>query len=496
MANYEQALEIFKQEWNLPTFDLQQVASSVHALRFADSFLTGASVDNSNAGQFVKWFSRTLSIYFATNTAPNQDGKYMSSFDAQEFYDSFKELVQAKYDADAEEKGVEPLQVSEVITGDMKKTIQNTIANARRSYKKTLPALWQEGLKDGSINMQDLQTITSNAFDNVEKKYYVDANEMAGNLTNILAAREAMKQLRASRSGVWGWLWKVIFNRTQNRQEKEYLQQLESQIKTLTEKGYRLNEMATNLTEKTVFGKDVNAKAETVERQVEQPQASNVKTQANEKAIQPVASQISEKVTSEFMNELAAKLHEELPWNNTSKVVRIWQYQAALTKSFETINQLNENFDAAVATGGDPMKEMAKVVHGVFKATDKFFTEAEKAISGQVIETSLDKMEGLKIAAQFIIDNLTAAAIYPNELSDAVSLYMEKNLAIYEEIATNGKEYADEIGNYQKMLEEDAVSGEYGEPVFGEDNPFVENNVSKSAPVKQQPQHNAPILDK
>lgn len=494
MANYEQALEIFKQEWNLPTFDLQQVASSVHALRFADSFLTGASVDNSNAGQFVKWFSRTLSIYFATNTAPNQDGKYMSSFDAQDFYDSFKLLVQAKYDADAEEKGVVPLQVSEVITDNQKKAIQTAIANGKRSYKKTLPTLWQEGLKDGSINMQNLQTITSNSFDNVDKKYYVNANEMAGDLTNILAAREAMKQLRASRSGIWGWLWKVIFNRAQNRQEKEYLQQLESQIKTLTEKGYKMDKMATNLIEKTVFGKDVNAKAETVETQDKQVEQTKAKVEV--KVIQPVASQISEKATNEFMNELAAKLHEELPWNNTSKVVRIWQYQAALTKSFETINQLNENFDAAVATGGDPMKEMAKVVHGVFKATDKFFTEAEKAISGQVIETSLDKMEGLKIAAQFIIDNLTAAAIYPNELSDAVSLYMEKNLAIYEEIATDGKEYADEIGNYQKMLEEDAVSGEYGEPVFGEDNPFVENNVSKSAPVKQQPQHNAPTLDK
>ncbi len=496
MANYEQELARFNRQWDLPTYDLQQVASSVHALRFADSFLTGASVDNSNAGQFVKWFSRTLSIYFATNTAPNQDGKYMSSFDAQDFYDSFKELVQAKYDADAEEKGEEPLQVSEVITDNQKKAIQTAIANGKRSYKKTLPALWQEGLKDGSMDMQSLQTITSNSFDNVDRKWYVNENEMAGHLTNILAAREAMRQLRASRSGVWGWLWKVIFNRTQNRQEKEYLQQLETQIATLTEKGYSLDRMAENLTQKTVFGKDVNAKAETREMQVEQPQASNVKTQANEKAIQPVASQISEKANSEFMNDLAAKLHEELPGNNMAKIVRIWQYQAALTKSFEIINQLNENFDAAVANGGDPMKEMAKVVHGVFKATDKFFTEAEKAISGQVIETSLDKMEGLKIAAQVIIDNLTAAAIYPNELSDAVNLYMEKNLAIYEEIATAGKEYADEIGNYQKMLEEDEVSGEYGEPVFGENNPFVENNVSKSAPVEQQPQHNVLTRDK
>ena len=489
MANYEHVLENFKQQWNLPAYDLHQVASSVQALRFADSFLTGASVDNSNAGQFVKWFSRTLSIYFATNTAPNQDGKYMSSFDAQDFYDSFKELVQAKYDADAEEKGEEPLQVSEVITDNQKKAIQTAIANGKRSYKKTLPALWQEGLKDGSMDMQSLQTITSNSFDNVEKKWYVNENEMAGNLTNILAAREAMKQLRASRSGVWGWLWKVIFNRTQNRQEKEYLQQLETQIATLTEKGYSLDRMAENLTQKTVFGKDVNAKAETREMQVEQPQASNVKTQANEKAIQPVASQISEKASSEFMNELAAKLHEELPGNNMAKIVRIWQYQSALTKSFEIINQLNENFDAAVANGGDPMKEMAKVVHGVFK-------ETVKAFSGYMIETGVDKMEGLKIAAELITNQLTAAAIYPNELGNAVNGYIERNLAIYEDIVTSDKEYGEAIEDYKQMLEGDAVAGDDHEPVFNDDNPFVESNVNKSAPVKQQPQINAFSLDK
>ena len=167
-----------------------------------------------------------------------------------------------------------------------------------------------------------------------------------------------------------------------------------------------------------------------------------------------------------------------------------------MTQGFETINQLNENFDAAVANGGDPKKEMAKVVHGVFKTTEKLFRETEKAFSGQAIENSLDKMEGLKIAAQVIIDNFTAAAIYPNELSDAVNEYMEQNLAIYEEIVTSDKEYGEAIEDYKQMLERDAVAGDDYEPVFNDDNPFVESNVNKSAPVNQQPQINAFSLDK
>ena len=492
MANYAQELKNFQQQWNLPGYHLDKLAQSVQALRFADSFLMGGSSDNTPAGQYVKWFSRTLSLYFSRNTLPNENGKYMSSFDAQEFYDSFKSLVQAKYDADAQEKNEVPLQVGKVVTDDLKPTIQNTIANCKRNYKKTLPALWQENLKKGIIDMQNLKNITSQAYEAIDKKYYVNENEFAGELTNIVAAREAMQQLRASRSGVWGWLWKVIFNRAQNRQEKEYLQQLDNQIAALTEKGYKLAEITRNLTEKTVLGKDVNAKTETTktrDKKIAKTKADPVENLVKPKAIQPVATQISEMATDDFINNLAAKLHEELPGNNMAQIVRVWDYQTGLTKVYKAINELNENFDQAVANGADPKKEMAKVVHGVFKETEKVFSK-------YMIETGLDKMDGLKIAAEIIINQLTAAAIYPNELSDAVNTYMEQNLAIYEEIVMNSKEYSEEIGNYKKMLEEDVVSGEYGEPVFGKDNPFVESNVNKSAPVHQQPQISVPKLDK
>ena len=491
MANYERELASFRQQWNLPGYNLDRLAESVQALRFADSFLMGSSSDNSPTTQYKKWFSRTLSYYFETNTTPNEDGKYMSSFDAQEFYDSFKNLVQAKYDADAEEREEVPLQVEDVTNGQ-KQSLENIIANCKRNYKKTLPALWYENLKNGTMDMQNLQNITSSSFDVVDKKWYVDANEMAGELTNILAAREAMQQLRASRSGVWGWLWKVIFNRTQNRQEKEYLQQLNNQISALTSKGYLLDGITRTLTEKTVFGKDVNAKTETMRTQDKKAQKTKedpVKNLVKPKAIQPVAGQIIEMANSEFINDLAAKFNEELPGNNMPHAVRIWQYQAELGKILETINELNENFDKAVENGADPKKEMAKVVHGVFK-------ETVKAFSGYMIETGVDKMEGLKIAAELITNQLTAAAIYPNELGNAVKDYIERNLAIYEEIVTNDKEYGEAIEDYKQMLEGDAVAGDDHEPVFNDDNPFVESNVNKSAPVKQQPQINAFSLDK
>ena len=45
----------------------------------------------------------------------------MSSFDMQAFYNSFKKLFQAKYDADAQEKNEEPLQIENVINGKITK---------------------------------------------------------------------------------------------------------------------------------------------------------------------------------------------------------------------------------------------------------------------------------------------------------------------------------------------------------------------------------------
>ena len=61
---------------------------------------------------------------------------------------------------------------------------------------------------------------------------------------------------------------------------------------------------------------------------------------------------------------------------------------------------------------------------------------------------------------------------------------------------TSDKEYGEAIEDYKQMLEGDAVAGDDHEPVFNDDNPFVESNVNKSAPVKQQPQINAFNLDK
>jgi hypothetical protein len=111
--------------------------------------------------------------------------------------------------------------------------------------------------------------------------------------------------------------------------------------------------------------------------------------------------------------------------------------------------------------------------------------------------SALDKAEGIKIAAQVLAGELTAAAIYPNEFADVVNTYIEQNVATYKEIVGAGKEYDKEIKNYTEQLEQGVISaGDEREPVFDDAHPFVENSVNKSEQVSQPPQINAPSMDK
>ena len=370
MANYEQELENFKQQWNLSAYNLNEVARNVQALRFADSFLTGASPDNSPAGQYVKWFSRTLSIYFSTNTTPNEYGRYVSSFDAQAFYDSFKALVQAKYDTDAQENGEVQLQVGEVVTDDLKPAIQNAIANCKRNYKKPLPTLWQENLKQGYLALDTLKTITDNSYDALGNALDYAEDELDARLTNLVAAREAMQQLRESRSGVWGWLWKVIFNREQNRQEKEYLQDLNDKINELSGR-YNIEAKVADLTGKTILGVEVKAATKARETQTTEPVVGIVVGKVNAMLAEP-----------DFKKDFTNEVIEALPKNNTIEAnMQKAIFTGMLESSFiDKIQQFNQKFDE------QEVKTEEHIIAGAKEVFKKAYTAAKALGYNQAIE--------------------------------------------------------------------------------------------------------------
>lgn len=488
MAIYEQELEIFRRKYNMPEYDLQQTGETADMLRGANAFLTGDAVTSGPERQFIRWATRTLSIYFKTNTQANAEAEYMSSFDVKEFLTDFERLVDAKYRS---EYGNDAADNRKKYAGASLEDLEKAFYEPVKNANKPLPTLWMERLKKGAMDIDQLRATTKNAFDTMDKNWAKNENMMAGSLKNVVAGYEAMKQLRDSRKGFFGWLWK-LFNPRINAKEEDYFNELTEQVnKVKDEFNFNVDRISEELTKKTVLGVDVNAKktaiktqAKKVEKIEELSTASNVKP----KTLDTVADKISQMANENYFVKVAEELYEELPGNGLAKTVRIWDYKQTSMGMQDKINDLNEQFDKAVENGGDPKKEMAKVVHGIFKSTVEVFSK-------QIKEEGVDKLESLKIAAQIITNKLTAAAIYPNELGDVVNEYIEQNSAVYEEIITGEKNYVEEIGNYQKLLENGGVMDDSREPAFDDEHPFPENNVNKSAPVNSVPQIDVPNLD-
>jgi hypothetical protein len=131
---------------------------------------------------------------------------------------------------------------------------------------------------------------------------------------------------------------------------------------------------------------------------------------------------------------------------------------------------------------------MGKVVQGVFKETVEMFAST-------MIESDLAKAEGLKAAALLITNKLTAAAIYPKDLGEAVKTHMDETVKNYEKIVSGGKNYLEEIGKNGQSLEQNVISENDNEKVFNDNALFVDNNVDKSPQISNEPKQNVPTLN-
>lgn len=488
MATYQQELRNFKEQWKLPDYDLNEYAKNDKGLRYAEAFLTGESVDLSVGGDVVRWFSKTIEAYFKANTSLNADGKYISSFKPQAFFDSFKKLVQAKFDDDAKGKGnATPLQVKDVLQ-NQKENLEGVMAKNMSQYQKTLPALWAEKMKKGSMTQNDLLLVADNVMYNVDSVLPNNKIGLEDKITNVVAAHEAMKQFRARHSGFLGWLWKVVF-RERNEIEKANLELLESQVNRLRTEGYPVDKIAADLTGKTVLGVEVVAKK--TEQEPQPKEVKNVQTEVKP-LMEPIADKTSALVTNDSIKgKVIDTLKEKMPMDSSGDFMFGFTVQSTGNKFItEKIQPTNEDFDKGVANGNDPKKEMGHVVR-------KIFVDAMKTMGRMTSYTdSKVKIEAMKIFTKEVVMNFTAAAVNP-ELGGAVDSYVELNANRYEKIVSEGKDFFDEMEAFEQKLERGLISEEEPvEQVFGgENNPFAEKDGPKSPQVSQALKQNVPTIN-
>jgi hypothetical protein len=316
----------------------------------------------------------------------------------------------------------------------------------------------------------------------------------------LVAAREAMKQLRASRSGVWGWLWKVIFNREQNRQEKEYLKDLNDKINELSS-SYNIEEKVAELTDKTVLGKTLTdekaKKQEEPAKSQEQPapvqeepakiQEQPVKKSSKSVKIKSCAKKIENNYYDNNLDEKIAKeLLTKIPVRGAEGYRQRVLETMVIKPAFETIKNLNVEFDQDIKNGNQ-REAVAKLVRGVFKAA---YQQTPLTISG----SGINKVDGCAILAQTFINNLTAVSIYP-DLKGLANEYIKNNTALCKEIIEEDYFYTEKVDEYAVDY---VPSGEKSqEQVFDdENNPFLEDVGNKSPQISGQIKHDVPHLDK
>ena len=473
---YTTELERFRQKYNMPEYSLDAVMAINQKFQYVNNFLNNDTLGNNSASQFINLMSRTLGMCFEANTNVKANGKYI--FNPQEFLRDFEKLASAKYHSELND-GEEPQRKK--YDGARQRDIKQILINNFKDLNKTLPTLWAEKLKKGSMTQKDLLLAASNVMDIMDNVIQSNDVPFEDRIINVVAAYETMKQIRESRTGFWGWLWKFIF-RERNEIEQTNLETFESQVNRLREKGYPVDKISADLTGKTVLGLEVEK---------EQPKApAESKVNPVKQAFRPMKVEPSaEKMRNaypETSKKVIKEIIDKLPVTNKfGGLFREQTLEAMFAQVGNRFNELNEQFDKDMPTGNQK-DAIAKLVRGSFMVAQSV---SVMATSG----CNVDKIDACAMIAKMFIDNFTAVSIYP-ELDGIVNEYMKDNIALYKEIDTKGLSYGKEIDNYAV----DYVPSEeyFKEPAFGENNPFVESNANQSAPVQQQPQISVPKLDK
>ena len=258
MANpqiYQDELAAFTKKYNLKEYDLTKMQNFDERLSGLDDFLSTSIVGGSPAQQFTSWAARTLRSVVEANVEMNEKGDYLTGFSLKKFTRDFEKLVDAQYRSTLdkpEDYNRKPLNGAE------QEDLITRYAMETRKMHKPLPTLWAERMKSGKMEMTFLQSLTLDSMDAIENNTCAP-EEIEGKMRNVVAAHEALKQIRESRKGFFGWLWK-IFNSERNAIEESSLEMFQNQVERLRNRNYDVDGMAAELTGKTIFGVEVKAK--------------------------------------------------------------------------------------------------------------------------------------------------------------------------------------------------------------------------------------------
>ena len=492
---YTTELERFRKKYNMPEYNLNALAGVDQKFQHLNNFLFESSTTANPAAQFVNWASRTMAMYFEANTNLRADGKYMSGFYPQAFLRDFEKLAQAKYFSELND-GEEPTRKK--FAGARKRDLEAILANNFKDMNKTLPTLWAEKLKKGTMTQNELLLTAGNVMDNMDNVIKSNDVPLEDQIINVVAAYETMKQVRESRTGFWGWLWKFVF-RERNEIEETNLNIFESQVNQLREKGYPVDKISADLTGKTVLGLEVASRDKVIEEQpevrnnqenLESSSLDNAVENVNKEKVQEknLATQLMEKAGVQARYQFSEKISPTLPQPTFGDVdivkIGVENFVGMVMKEFDEFNQ---KFEARMKVG---KKETAMAEYAL------------KVFSIALVSTQQIEFDGAKesiITAQKVTDAFLKE-FSPCSMDESLQKFAD-NYAIKnsDKIIDSLKAKVDpflknKLDEGFKDVKKEMFPQERVQ-VFGEDNPFVGNDGKIAPQVSQEPKQNVPTLN-
>ena len=475
---YTDALKIFTDKYGLENYDYANLATVQEKFSYIDEFIMNSPTGRGAAGLFTTLAAKTMSLYFENATKLNENGKYMSSFNINDFLNDFDDLAQAKYESELEE-GQEPKRAK--FAGATSKQLSRALAKDHGKTNKTLPTLWFERLDSKKMSVDQIQGITNNAIDRLFAED-ADKDELQGQVVNVVAAHEAMRKLRESREGFIGFFWK-LFHRDLNAQEEGYMNSLTAAVSELRTSGYDVDKVRHELTGKTVMGKSVNVKA--TANKAETAKTSPEKTKKAAVKIGPIAGRVENRIDERYhARDLVEDVYSEIPNNGQpDRLAKFFLENVYFKNVLEKVSELNENFDKEIANGKDPKKAFETVVRGTFRKCLNYSKMYERNNKENILT-------GATIITKGIVNTFTAAAFYPKELGSLVADCVDKNVALYKSIEESGKDY-----EYERDLLDEQVQNDNREKVFDNGDLFNDGYDKKSDRVDDLKKYDAPSLN-
>ena len=499
--DYQGQLKEFNNKYGMEGFDLKQMAEIDKKFRYVNNFIMNSSVDGPS-GQFVDWLSKVIKNYFEKHSKFSSDWKKnLSKFHSQEFLDDFEKVANAAY---LSELQPDQNNTRSIYGGAKKKDIARAITPYVQEINKPLPTVWMERMKKGTMDVTEIQQRCVNLTDGLAKNLDQKATLMES-FTRIVAAREAVRQLRESRPrGFLGAIW-WLFNFRINGRERDCLEALNTCITTWEAQQFNTEKVLGELMGKTALGRPVNGAEKASQPQAQKTEQINEssvnaevssaqKQEVKEPQMDPVAKQLDETLKKVDAYAMGQELHGKLPANGQMDILRTMGFQTLWKTASKNIGQINADFDSAIATGADPKAEMDHVVR-------KLFVDAFKAVKAWGDYSQMeDKIEATKIVAKTMLERHTALALHSDKLGDAVNGYVEQYTNTMKELSKQNKDFISameevEFNRINGVSNNGGSHTDNKEKVFNEENPFVENGGEIAPQVSQEPKQNVPTMN-